>query len=33
MSKEELSNKVGLGELSSGKPVMMQLLESYLSND
>jgi hypothetical protein len=33
MSKEELSSKVGLGDFSPVKPVMMQLLESYLSNE
>ena len=33
MNKDDLAHRSGLGERAEGKPIMMQLLESFLSGD
>jgi hypothetical protein len=33
MNKDDLARRSGLGERAEGKPIMMQLLEAFLSGD
>ncbi len=33
MNKDDLARRTGLGQHTEGKPIMMQLLESFLSID